>query len=220
MRLLVYNPNANQDLTAALARGARKLLEPADALQTATSSSGEAFIGSEASIAAAKAALQNELPRHARECDVVLLACFGDLGVDELRQQLQRPIISLSDAFFAIAPFLGRRIGLLTTSPFWAHRLALDARKRDAAHWIVETRVLAPSKDEAPASLAAWCRSQMSDIKRGGQSDAVVLGGAKLIALAPELASERSLPLIDPLAAAIGLCRAASSSAPYRQGVS
>src|SRR5271154_2422586 len=104
MRLLLYNPNTNQSLTAALAAAVRMRLAPRDALLAITRETGEAFVNSEDSIAGARASASATLRGPAGECDAILLGCFGDLGVDELRRELKRPIVSLSDAFLSVAP--------------------------------------------------------------------------------------------------------------------
>jgi Asp/Glu/hydantoin racemase len=219
MRLLVYNPNTNQALTTALGNAVQQLLRPDDVLETATSDSGEVFIGSDKSVAAARAALQTDLPRRALDCDAILLGCFGDLGVDEIRRELRRPIVSLSDAFFATAPFLGRRIGLLTTSAYWAGRLAVEASRKGAFHWIVETRSLEIPPDESSVSLEARCRSVMAEVAKDGRCEAVVLAGAMLTALSRELAHASPLLFVDPLAAGIALCRIACETLTSRQRV-
>ena len=212
MRLLLYNPNTNQEVTSSLGRTAQRLLRHDDVLQLATRGSGEAFIGSEEAIASARAAVHGNLPRLAKDCDAVLLACFGDLGVDQIRRELKRPIVSLSDAFFAAAPFLGRRIGVLTTSEFWVDRLTIEARKKGASSWIAEMVNLNVSAEEAVISLRTRCRSVIAEMAATGRCDALIFAGALLVSLSAEMAESSPLPLIDALATGIGLCRAAHQS--------
>lgn len=54
------------------------------------------------------------------------------------------------------------------------------------------------------------CRETINAWARDGRCDAVVLGGAVLVVLTPEVAIGAALPLLDPIAAAIGLCQSAS----------
>ena len=212
MRLLLHNPNTDAALTAEIATMAQRSLRADDRLEIATSGVGAAFIGSRETIATARSALGRELPSHAEGCDAVLLGCFGDLGVDALRRRLSRPIVSLSDAAFTTAPLLGKRIGVVTTSPFWAERLAGEARRKGARRWIAEIRPIAIA-DRSPAALSAQCRAAIAELACDGRCDAVILGGAVLIGLAPALSASTPLPILDPLAAAIGLCRAACECA-------
>lgn len=212
MRLLLYNPNSNHEVTSSLGRAAQRLLRDDDVLRLATSGSGEAFIGSEESIASANAALCGNLSRQAKDYDAVLLACFGDLGVDQIRRELKRPIVSLSDAFFAAAPFLGRRIGVLTTSEFWVDRLTMEARKRGASSWIAEMVNLNVAAEEAVMSLRTRCRSIVAEMAVTDRCEALIFAGALLVSLSAEMAESSRLPLIDALAMGIGLCRTAHQS--------
>ena len=212
MRLLLYNPNTNQELTSALGQAARRLLRHDDVLQLATSNSGQAFIGSEESIASARAAICINLPSRATDCDAVLLACFGDIGVDQVRHELKRPVVSLSDAFFAAAPFLGRRLGVLTTSEFWVDRLTIEAKRKGASSWIAEMVSLNVSADETTTSLRTRSQSIVAEIAATGRCEAVVFAGALLASLSADMAKNSPMPLIDALATGIGLCRAAHQS--------
>lgn len=210
MRLLLYNPNTNQSLTAGLAAAVRMRLAPRDALLAITSETGEAFVNSEDSIAGARASASATLRGPAGECDAILLGCFGDLGVDELRRELKRPIVSLSDAFLSVAPLASRRIGVVTTSLFWADRIKAEARLRGASGCIADIRSLEVSADAEPVAVEEQCRATIADLASGMRCDAVILGGAALVALIDDLSAGSPLPIVDPLALGIILCRAAS----------
>ena len=209
MRLLLYNPNTDRSLTAKLAAAVRTRLVPGDALLAVTSEKGDAFVNSEDSVAAARASASETLDGPAEGCEAILLGCFGDLGVDDLRRKLKRPVISLSDAFFAVAPFLARRIGIVTTSPFWADRIKTEARRKGATVWIADVQSLDAGAGPQSTTLDQ-CRAIIGEFASGGRCDAVVLAGAALIALADDLSADGPLPITDLLRIGVGLCRAAS----------
>jgi allantoin racemase len=210
VRLLLHNPNTDAELTDRLAARARGCLGPGDTLASSTASRGSPFIGSAQAIATARRALDSDLGERTHGYDAVLLGCFGDLGVSSLRRQWGRPVVSLSDAVFALAPLLGRRMGLVTTSPFWAARLARDARRRGATSAIAALVAV----EETAEKRVEVCRETINAWAREGLCDVAVLGGAALAALTPEVTIGAALPLLDPLAAAIGLCRSASWPGP------
>lgn len=211
MRLLLYNPNTNHSLTAALATTIRARLSPEDGLTAITSQDGEAFINSEDAIGVARASARAILPGVAGDCDAILLGCFGDLGLGDLRRELKRPIVSFSDAFLALAPFLGARVGILTTSSFWADRIKTEAGLKGGAHWIADIRFLGSGAGSQPAAVEDECRAIIDEFASGEQCDAVVLAGAALIPLRGAL-SEGPLPITDPLAVGVSLCRVASDA--------
>src|SRR5215217_4975087 len=99
MRLRLHNPNSDTSLTHRLAEAVRSYLVADDTLLATTAGDGPAFIGSEQTIAAARSRLAGALRAHAQGCDAVLLGCFGDLGIENVRTSLGPPIISLSDVF-------------------------------------------------------------------------------------------------------------------------
>jgi allantoin racemase len=211
MQLLLYNPNTNHSLTAALAITVRARLAPDDGLTAVTSKDGEAFVNSEGSIAAARASARATLPGVAGDCDAILVGCFGDLGLDDLRRELRRPIVSFSDAFLALAPFLGARVGILTTSSFWLDRIKTEAGLKGAGRWIADIRSLGSGAGAQPAAVEDECRAIIDEFASDGQCDAVVLAGAALIPLRGAL-SNVPLPIADPLAIGISLCRVASDA--------
>lgn len=62
----------------------------------------------------------------------------------------------------------------MTTSSFWAERLAGEARRKGARRWIAEIPPVAIG-DRSPASLAALCCEAIADFARQGRCDVVIL---------------------------------------------
>jgi allantoin racemase len=207
MRLLLHNPNTNRGLTDQLAAKLRPHLHDGETLAVSTADAGPPFIGSDATIADARARLVAALRPRAGDCDAILLGCFGDLGLDEIRRSFAVPIVSLWDTCFATAALWPRQTALITTSPFWATRLRDDVARHNLQRQIVE--VIAISADPpAPKALADAAAAAIAEIAQRDAADAIVLGGAVLAVLHQELARLTALPVIDGLAATVSLCRA------------
>jgi Asp/Glu/hydantoin racemase len=206
VRLLLYNPNTDAALTERLAAMVSESLDPADTLVTRTAREGPAFIGSGDTIAAARARLAGEIAEDSRTCDAVLLGCFGDLGVDPFRRAVRRPILSLAEACFAIAPLTGQRLGILTTSAFWEERLAADIEVRGLSRNIVAVRGSHDFSSDAPEARLSACRSEIAHLAESG-AEVVVLGGALLTDLRSALLADSPLPILDMVAATVALCR-------------
>ncbi len=75
VRLLLYNPNTDSDLTARLASRLRPKLGAGETLKAVTAAEGPDFIGSAAAVAAVRATLGVALAAPAEACDAVLLGC-------------------------------------------------------------------------------------------------------------------------------------------------
>ena len=203
MRLLLFNPNTNAGLTESLGHALSRRLDANDHLHTATAAAGAAFIDSEAAIAVARAEVATAVNDRAGSTDAVLLGCFGDLGLDGFRRAAAVPMVALSDVCFAIAPLLGRRLAIVTTSTFWAERIGADVRRRAPGDTIVAAPAIA-----APEQMVRRCRDEIARLAAGGTVDAIVLGGGPLTVLRDELLATSALPILDLLGAAVGLCRA------------
>ena len=208
MRFLLYNPNSNVGLTAELGRALQPFLHSGDSLDTATPPAGPRFIGSDDTIALARAGMTEVLTARAPRTDAVILGCFGDLGVDALRRSTGRLIVSLWDACWAEAALSGRRFAILTTSLFWVERLRADIDHRGlaASFPVLQASEVPPSTGRE--QLLGACRASIAELARRGEVDAVVLGGALLAVLVGELQRDARLPLYDTLSAAARLTRA------------
>jgi allantoin racemase len=145
MRLLLYNPNSDAGLTSLLGQAVSPLLDRKDTIGLATAEQGPRFIGSAEAVAAARETLTARLAESARKYDAVILGCFGDLGIEPLRQMVDKPILSLWDACVSLAPVSGKRFGVVTTSQFWVDRLQSDISRRGLSHCIRAVRAISLS---------------------------------------------------------------------------
>ena len=205
MRLLLHNPNSNEQLTRNLGRAIAPLLHSNESLQLSTAEQGPAFIGSDEAIDAARAALVDQLDARSANCDAIVLGCFGDLGITDLKRSVAKPILSLWDACAAAAVEGGKRYGIVTTSAFWCARLARDIRDRGLSSSIPTVRAISGSPSASPDKLGASISRVLDELAAESDLDAAVLGGALLAALRPVPAGP--IPMFDTLAAAVRLCR-------------
>ena len=98
MRLLIINPNTTTAMTDKVEAAARVALPAATSITAVTGAFGPRYIASRASFAVAGHAALDAFARHGKGCQVVLLACFGDPGLEALREVAGCPVISLIDA--------------------------------------------------------------------------------------------------------------------------
>jgi Asp/Glu/hydantoin racemase len=203
LRLLIHNPNSNADLTARLGTVAKPLLKPGQTLALSTATRGPDFIGTDATVAVARAQLFIELGEKAAHCDAVLLGCFGDFDIDSLRREIGKPIVSLWDAFFVRAAFGGERCGIVTTSEFWKEKLLAEVSKRGLLGRVVAIEVINVPAAASNERLAASVTAALERLADRPDVDTTVLGGALLVAL--RLSGKGRRPLFDVLNAAIKL---------------
>jgi allantoin racemase len=211
VNLLLYNPNTDVALTDRLTRALAPFIGAGDKLDAATAPRGPSFIGSDETIVAARAALNEQAGSFARGADAVLLGCFGDIGLDAIRPGLDVPIVSLSDACFALASFIGPT-AIVTTSPFWAARFEGDVLRRGLGSAVVAVRTIGTIMPFARERVIEECRHEIARLAAERTARSIILGGALLAELRDALLPDSRLPIVDLLGAAVGLCRALAAT--------
>lgn len=204
-RLLLINPNTTTSVTEKVAAAARQALPGVD-VTSATGRFGAAYISSRASFAVAGHAALDCLAQHGDGADTVLLACFGDPGLDALREVSPVPVIGLVEAACQEAGRNGRRYAIVTGGERWGPMLDEMIRIRGLQHGLAHIKTVAPTggqiaadPDGALAMLADTCRECIT--QHGAQ--AVILGGAGLLGLAARVEALIGQPVICSVEAGI-----------------
>src|SRR5258708_2892414 len=92
-RVLLINANTTRSVTDLIEHHARKAIDKDVEIRAVTAAFGAPYVSTEAAYAVAGHAALDCLQRHAKGCDAVLLACFGDPGLFALREQSELPVL-------------------------------------------------------------------------------------------------------------------------------
>jgi allantoin racemase len=199
MRLLVINPNTTTTMTDKVLEAATAFL-PADWSITAVSGRfGPRYIASRVTFAVASHAAIDIFAAHALGHDHVLLACFGDPGLDALREASTVPVIGLVEASAREASAGGRRFSIVTGGALWEPMLREGLQTRGLATQLASIRTIAPDggmiardPDGALRLLAEACTACIQE----DGARAVILGGVGLIGLANRIEPLVKAPVI------------------------
>ncbi len=198
MKLLLINANTTEAITDRLVAIARALAPPGVTVQGATGRFGARYIASRAAAAIASHATLNAFAEHGADADAVLIACYGDPGLDALRELAGVPVLGLADACAQEASRIGR-FGIVTGGAAWKPMLEEFHQSRGYGAALAGVRAIAPTgaeiaadPDAAIAALAATCR----DCAARDGAEVVILGGAGLAGLAPRVAALAGLPVL------------------------
>jgi Asp/Glu/hydantoin racemase len=220
MRVLLINPNTSVEMTERIVAEARRHVGVDVEVVPVTATYGCAVIASRAAyVVAAHAALDLYADR-AAGADAVVLACFGDPGLEALREVATVPVIGLLDSALAVAASAGRAFAIVTAGAAWVPML--EERVRLSPHaaalrgvFAIAANGLAVSHHPARATAAL---QGTVDAAQAAGAKAVVLGGSALAGFGARLAS--AVELIDPLAvamqAATSPAAAANDAVRYR----
>jgi allantoin racemase len=112
--ILVVNPNTSPQMTAAIDRVARAAAGSLADVVTIRSQHGPHTIEGALDMALATAGMLEVVAAYERPFDAVVVACFGDPGVDALRLLVRVPVIGIGAASFMQAACLSQRFAIVT----------------------------------------------------------------------------------------------------------
>lgn len=220
-QLLVLNPNSSGLMTARVVAQVQAQAQaqlqarlqarlqvhgPTVAWRGATAVHGPAVIDSAASFAAGAQAAQTLLKAELRarpDTAGVLLACFGDPGLESLREQAApRPVWGLADAALRHTFALHGPCAVLTCGSAWVPLLTQRAADLRLAHALVGVWALPVNGAALAADPARWWPQvqQLADEAVASGARALLLGGAAFAGLGLKI--ESRVPVLDGVDAA------------------
>lgn len=206
MRLLLLNPNTNAAMTERVLSAAWRLAPPGMELQAATARFGAEVIASRASYAIAGHAALDAYAASGKDCDAILLACFGDPGLAALREIAHCPVVGMAEAACFQAAHGKRRFSIITGGARWPAMLREYVQTLGLGSQLASVRALAADgagimADPAAAQAAILHAAKAAGIEDG--AEAIVLGGAAMAGMVNGLATQIAIPVIDGLSAAM-----------------
>ena len=211
MRLLLINPNTTAAITEKVVQVARSGAVPGVEIVGVTGRFGARYIASRSAYAIAGHAALDAWAAYGEAHDAVVIACFGDPGLDGLRELSPKPVVGMAEASIHAACLLGRRFAIVTGGERWVAMLEEFVAARGLADRLAGVlavpqtgAAIAENPDAALQGLADCCNEAVTN--RG--ADVVILGGAGLAGLAALLRERVGVPLVDCVLAAVGEAQA------------
>lgn len=223
MKLLLLNCNTDPGITERLAQAARAMCD--HEIIPATARFGARYIATRAASAIAAHAVLDLLADRVGRAnpegfDAVIIACFGDPGIDAAREMLAIPVLGLADASITAAlravagpihasgpsgpPAIGPKaahVAFLTGGTAWVPMLEEFCLLRGHTSDAIRIAAVAPTGDmiarEPDRALALLAEAAREQVAAG--AGVVVLGGAGLVGLAERLQPMVSVPVLDCL---------------------
>lgn len=208
--LLVLNPNRSSEMSSRMLAQLRQRL-PGVEWRGATAVRGPAVIDSAASFAAGALAAESLLVAKLRarpDTAGVLLACFGDPGLEALRAiAAPRPVWGLAESAWRHCIAQHGPCAVLTSGPAWVPLLHQRAADFGLAAGLIGVWALPVNGAALAADPARWLPTlqQLGDEAVAAGAKAVLLGGAAFSGLGLERKLSLAVPVIDGLDAAAAL---------------
>jgi Asp/Glu/hydantoin racemase len=221
MRILLLNPNTSADLTDKLAAQARGFAKADTDFIARTAAFGARHIGSRTTFAIAGHAAVDLAARWFAEkepaADAAILGCFGDPGLDALREICPFPVVALADAAIESACADHRRFAIVTGGAAWVPMLTEQVGRMGLSDRLAAIRTLPATGiaigNEPERFLEPLAETARACVESDG-ADVVILGGAGLVGFPAMLAPRLPFPLIDCLEVAVRRAEASQKPAP------
>ncbi|HEV8311233.1 MAG TPA: aspartate/glutamate racemase family protein [Methylomirabilota bacterium] len=208
MKLLVINPNSSETVTAAIMESARRGAAPGTELVSVTTKGGtrniDSALGDYLSGAYMIRTCLEAVKVH--RPDAVVLAGFGRVGIDALKEALDVPVVSISEASMAVACLLGHRFTTLTMLeqfvPYQQDLVRLygfEAKCASVRAINMNVEECVTNREEALRQLEARIQQVVAD----DRAEVVILACAGLCGYDAELSRLAGVPVLDPVAVGV-----------------
>lgn len=214
MRIHLVNPNTSRAMTAKIAVTAREVAGPDVAVVATCPDPGAGPAAVESHTDEAWAALvvaQQVAAAEAAEdrpADGYVVACFGDPGLDAARELTDGPVVGIAEAAMHVATLSGRTFAVVTTLSRTlgrAHDLVRRYGFEDACVAMYAADVPVLELEDAGSAARERIAELCERAVRDDGADTVVLGCAGMTDLCADLTQRTGVPVIDGVAAAVGL---------------
>jgi len=220
VKLLIVNPNSSETVTAAIMTSARRAAAPGTEIVGVTTKGGTRNIDSAfGDYLSGAYMLRTALEAVAlHRPDGVVLAGFGRVGLDALKEALTVPVVSIAEASMAVACLLGHRFSTLTMlQQFIPYQQELvrafgfEAKCASVRAINVNVEACVTERARTLAELEAEVRRIVTE----DRAEVVILACAGLCGYDAELTRLAGVPVLDPVAVgvkvaeglvALGLC--------------
>ena len=217
MKLLLINPNISQSVSELIAAEARRAAAPGTEINVLTAPFGVAYIETRFESLIGAYATATLAAEHAGQHDALIVAAFGDPGIDGLRELLDIPVVGLTEAALMSACLLGKRFSIVAIS----RRITAWYRECVQANGLIDRlasiRCLdRPLQDigrvqqDHEQALQALCQSAVDD----DGADVIIIAGAPLAGLARSIKQRIPVPVVDGVSSAVCHAQTLASLAP------
>lgn len=211
MKILLINPNTTASMTQAIAQAARAVAAPGTEIVAAQPSFGPASIECHYDEAFAAAGVAEQVRLGGAAADAVVIACFGDPGLDAAREATAAPVLGIAEAAFHAASFLATRFSVVTTltrTCVIAERLVQRYGFEAQCAGVHGTDIPVLDLEGAGEALVGQIEEAGRAALARDRSGAIVLGCAGMAPLCAELSGRLGVPVIDGVAAAVKFAEA------------
>jgi allantoin racemase len=206
-RITVINPNTTAELTESITVAARSVAAAGVTVTGVNPALGVPSVESHADEAIAAVGVLEQVRRHQHDTDAFVIACFGDTGVQAAREVAPCPVVGMTEAALLTACLVAHRFVVITLPARTIAHSERVVRALGLEHRCDVIAVDVPVAELVDGSthlLDAFAAAAEETIS-AHRAEAVVLGCAGLADLVDPLSRALGVPVVDGVAAAVGI---------------
>src|SRR5215470_1238791 len=203
MKLMVINPNSSETVTSSIMDSARRAASPGTELVAVTTKGGTRNVDSAfADYLSGAYMIRTCLDAAAlHRPDAVVLAGFGRVGIDALKEALTIPVVSIAESSMAMACLLGHRFTTLTMlQQFIPYQQDLvryygfEAKCASVRAININVEACVTNREQALRELTEQIRTIVTE----DRAEVVILACAGLCGYDQALSQLAGIPVLDP----------------------
>jgi allantoin racemase len=207
LRITVINPNTSAELTDTIATAAQAVSGTGVTVVGVNPTVGVPSVESHAEESFAAVGVLEQVREHQAGTDAFVIACFGDTGVQAAREVATCPVVGMTEAALQAACLVAHRFVVITMPPRTVAHSDRIVRALGLEQRCTVTAVDVPVAELVGGSthlIEAFAEAARTAMTVDG-AEAVVLGCAGLADLVGPLSLALDVPVIDGVAAAVGI---------------
>lgn len=204
-RILVINPNSNEEVTDAIDRALEPLRRDCTPEITCmTLKDGPFGIETQRDTEVAAELVQQAAKEQETRADAIVIACYSDPGLRALRTATSTPCFGIAESGLNTAARTGKRIGVISILPesverHWAYARLLGLEDKIAGDLPLNLKVAELADESVVGSKMFETGKRLRD-EHG--ADVIVMGCAGMARYREGLEKALHVPVIDPTQAA------------------
>ena len=212
MRILIINPNTTASMTEAIGIAAAKAASIGTTVLAVNPETGPASIQGAEDGEAALPGLYAVFDRYMKRddpFDAVIIACFDDTGLGELRARSDVPITGIGEAAYRLAAETAAPFSVVTTLAVSIPVLEYNIKSYGLAAECARVRasnIPVLELEQDPEQALARIGSEIAAAVKIDQCRSIVLGCAGMADMALILENTYSIPVIEGVSAAVAWC--------------
>lgn len=203
MRVLIINPNSDEEMTAAIQKSAEAYAGDRYEVVCRTTPGAPKFLETYADESSSAPGMMELVRSNEAEVDAFIVACHSDVNLDVIKEMTDKPVVGIGEASMKLASMLGHSFSVITT-----HRHSIPGKRAQARKYQLQDLMVSVRAPEEFDSFDTDEDLYFAMAKRAIEEDlaeVIVLGCAGLTGMDKGLQKKLGVPVLDGVISALML---------------